>query len=145
MAIYDKPTTPVANFRITWGWPSDGVLEAIIRPAPSETFTRGDTVMLEADGTAKIADFTNTSGSTNVNKAAYFIIDTCNNIDEFLGLKANFHVETTNIEGTVAVNDKVTAANGKFKKAEAQDRVVGKVLRYDSTAKKAEINWIALD
>lgn len=146
MAIYNKPTTPIANFRITRGWPGDTVREDILRPSASETINRGDVVMLEGDnGVVKLADFTNTTGSGNVDKAAFFVIDNCNNLDEFLGLKANFDVETSNIDGTVAVNDKVTAKDGKFKKAEVSDRVIGKVIHADNGGKKAIIAWTAID
>lgn len=146
MAIYNKPLTPIANFRIVRGWPGDTVREDIIRPASGETISRGDVVMLEGDkGVSKKADFTNASGSANVDKAAFFIIDTCNNLDEFLGLKANFDVETSNIDGTLVVNDKVTAKDGKFKKADSSDRVIGKVIHVDNASTKAIIAWTAID
>lgn len=143
MAIYNKPTTPIADFRIVRGWPGDTVREDILRPAAGATLTRGIVAMLEGDnGIASPADFTDTA---NKDKAAFFIIDTCQNIDEFLGLKANFDVETTNIDGTLVVNDVVTAKDGKFIKAGATDRAVGKVTHVDNGSNKAIIAWTAID
>lgn len=143
MSIYNQPETKLANFQIVSGWPGDTVLEQQLVPDTGETIERGDIVMLEANGKIKKATLTQSSG--NEAKATFFAIDKTMTVDSFTCIKGNIIIDTYNIDGTLAVNDKVTASNGQFKKDAGTDIVVGKVIRWDAGAKKARIVWTKND
>jgi hypothetical protein len=125
------------GYQIRKGWPSDHALDETVKAATGQTITEGLIVKV-ANGLATVA--------ADGDGICGFVIGQDTLVGVYTVLLGDFIVEVDAqhyAAASYAAGDKLTAAAGKFKKAGADEEVIGKVLAVVSGTDKLRILWVA--
>lgn len=120
-------------YNVRKGWPSNAAIDEVLK---------ADTGAVISDGMIKPASFTAAAQATDPMCA--FVIGHEKVRGTYTGLMHQIVIEVDNAHyaaDTYAANDALTAKDGKFAKASAGEKVLGRVLQYDATSGLMRVMW----
>lgn len=120
-------------YNVRKGWPSNAAIDEVLK---------ADTGAVISDGKIKPASFTAAAQATDPMCA--FVIGHEKVRGTYTGLMHQIVIEVDNAHyaaDTYAANDALTAKDGKFAKASAGEKVLGRILQYDATSGLMRVMW----
>lgn len=128
-------------YNVRKGWPSNAAIDEVLKADTGAEVTDGMIVTV-TDGKIKPANFTAAAQATDPMCA--FVISHEKVRGTYTGLMHQIVIEVDNAHyaaDTYAANDALTAKDGKFAKASAGEKVLGRVLKYDATSGLMRVMW----
>ena len=110
-------------YNVRKGWPSNAAIDEVLKADTGAVISDGMIVTV-TDGKIKPASFPAAAQATDPMCACVIEVD-------------NAHYAAD----TYAANDALTAKDGKFAKASAGEKVLGRVLQYDATSGLMRVMW----
>lgn len=128
-------------YNVRKGWPSNAAIDEVLKADTGATITDGMIVTV-TDGKIVPANFTAAAAATDPMCA--FVIGYEKVRGTYTGLMHQIVIEVDKdhyTADTYAANDQLTAKDGKFAKAAAGEKVLGRVLKYDATSGLMRVMW----
>lgn len=123
-------------YNVRKGWPSNAAIDEVLKADTGAVISDGMIVTV-TDGKIKPASFTAAAQATDPMCA--FVIGHEKVRGTYTGLMHQIVIEVDNAH--YAANDALTAKDGKFAKASAGEKVLGRVLQYDATSGRMRVMW----
>lgn len=128
-------------YNVRKGWPSNAAIDEVLKADTGAVISDGMIVTV-TDGKIKPASFTAAAQATDPMCA--FVIGHEKVRGTYTGLMHQIVIEVDNAHyaaDTYAANDALTAKDGKFAKASAGEKVLGRILQYDATSGLMRVMW----